>query len=73
MKRSFPRPKASAVLGLEQDGPFSMQNTISTNNNNRENGQNNKNKRVELLLGNDINGNNVLISSIENSSTDQQN
>ena len=73
MKRSFPRPKASAVLGLEQDGPFSMQNTISTNNNNRENGQNNKNKRVELLLGNDINGNNVLISSIENSSIDQQN
>ena len=71
MKRYFPRPKASAVLGLEHDGPFSMQNTISTYNN-HNNGQNN-NKRVELLIGNDINGNNVMISSIENSSTDQQN
>lgn len=59
VKRSFPRPKASAILGLEQDGPISMQNTISTNGN-----------RVELLVGNgkDIK---FLNSSIENSSVEQ--
>ena len=59
VKRSFPRPKASAILGLEQEGPFSMQNTISTNN-----------KRVELLMENGKDVNNM-ISSIENSSVEQ--
>ena len=58
VKRSFPRPKASAILGLETDGPLSMHNTISTNGN-----------RIELLVGNGKEVNN-LISSIENSSVE---
>ena len=59
VKRSFPRPKASAILGLEQEGPLSMHNTISTNNP----------KRVELLMENGKDVSN-LISSIENSSVE---
>ena len=63
VKRSFPRPKASAILGLEQEGLFSMQNTISTNNNKRV-------SAVELLMDNTKEVNNM-ISSIENSSVEQ--
>ena len=29
VKRSFPRPKASNIIGLDQDGPISMNNTVS--------------------------------------------
>lgn len=31
IKRTFLRPKASSILGLDKDEPISMQNTISTN------------------------------------------
>ena len=31
IKRTFPRPKASSILGLDKDGPISMHNTLSTN------------------------------------------
>ena len=31
VKRSFPRPSASSILGLDKDGPISMANTNSTN------------------------------------------
>ena len=56
-KRSFIRPKASNILGLDKDGPISMQNTIST-----------KGDRVELLVAGKEVGN--LISSIDNSSAE---
>ena len=58
IKRSFPRPKASNILGLNQEGPISMQNTISTTGN----------PRVELLAaGKDVNN---IVSSIDNSSVE---
>lgn len=59
VKRSFLRPKASAILGLEKEGPISMQNTISTNNN-----------RVELLLGGSKDAQ-IIMSSGDNSSVEQ--
>ena len=31
VKRSFPRPSASSILGLDKEGPISMANTNSTN------------------------------------------
>ena len=34
IKRSFPRPSASSILGLDKEGPISMANTNSTNMNN---------------------------------------
>ena len=59
VKRSFPRPKATNILGLNEDGPISIANTMST-----------KGDRVELLApGRDVNN---FISSIDNSSIEDQ-
>ena len=53
------RPKAQNILGLDKDEPFSMGNTMSTNGN-----------RVQLLVAGKDGKEGTIISSIENSSVE---